>query len=210
MSNISIYLIKYYCSVLFYNNRYLLQHPLTEQSGGIGCVREYFYRHITRVDMWAHISEGVICSAVCSLWAVWICCMCLIVISTHYQSGYVSSHPWRGYMLVSVDSLSFLTGESVYQYNHKVRWWCIMSQTIAIFSLIINCYQKTNAVKVYLKHVFGESVPFPVMYISLLSDMRNIIYYHLILLLCKWRGRCLFYNILNECVKNTGRKSKPV
>ena len=50
-------------------------------------------------------------------WADWRCWMWLIMISTHYQSGYVSSHPWRGYMLVSVVSLSCLTGESVYQWD---------------------------------------------------------------------------------------------
>ena len=66
-----------------------------------------------------------------------------------------------------------------------------MSQIIAIFSLIIHCYQKTNGT-VYLKYVFGESVPCPVMYISLLSDMRNIIYYHLICLLYKGEEQCFF------------------
>ena len=66
-----------------------------------------------------------------------------------------------------------------------------MSQIITIRSLIIHCYQKTNGT-VYLKYVFGESVPCTVMYVSLLSDMRDKICYRLIYLLYKGGGRCFF------------------
>ena len=58
-------------------------------------------------------------------WTVWRSCVCHTIISTHYQSGYVSLHLWRCYVWSCVDSLSCLTGESVYQYNDNM-WWCLM------------------------------------------------------------------------------------
>ena len=48
-------------------------------------------------------------------WTVWKCWMCLLMISTHYLSGYVSLHLSRSCLCGIVASLSCLTGESVYQ-----------------------------------------------------------------------------------------------